>query len=62
LKCDKEPSLVTLDTFFDEGKYAEFIEGNQEKKDIFYSISSDIEKMNWPVTTYLESQALSCGL
>ena len=37
-------------------------EGNQEKKDIFYSTSSDIEKMNWSVSTYLESQATSCGL
>ena len=37
-------------------------EGNQEKKDIFYSTSLDIEKMNWPVSTYLESQATSCRL
>jgi hypothetical protein len=37
----------------------EFIKGNQEKKAIFYRISSDIEKMNWPVSIYLESQDLN---
>jgi len=31
MKCDKETTPVKLDTFFDEGKYAEFVEGNQKE-------------------------------
>ncbi len=45
-------TLVKLDTIFDEGKYAEFVEGNQKKR-ISFTVYSQISRRGTGLSVHI---------